>query len=83
MTENITIFRSCPLCGSLEIKKDGITVKGFQRFTCNECGKYWQSNYIKSRKSTLEEVKADAEKRRLKKIASLKKQLEKLEKMRF
>lgn len=30
---------SCPICGSADIKKQGKTPGGTQRFACKECGK--------------------------------------------
>lgn len=50
MTEDISPFRSCPHCYSIKTKKDGLTAKGFQRFYCGECRKYWQSSYVRSSK---------------------------------
>ena len=40
----------CPRCGSLKIRKSGISKDGRQKYTCKECGKSFMSNYLAKRK---------------------------------
>lgn len=47
----------CPYCRSENIKRDGLTIKGFQRFYCHFCRKYWQGKYIRKKSTALEEQK--------------------------
>ena len=48
---------NCPYCHGIDTKRDGFTIKGFQRFFCHFCKKYWQGNYIRKKSSLLEEQK--------------------------
>lgn len=48
---------TCPHCFSKNIKKDGFTIKGFQRFFCHFCGKYSQGNYIRKKANMMSEQK--------------------------
>lgn len=43
----------CPRCESSVFKKNGLTLKGAQRFRCINCGKYYQKNYIKRRRASM------------------------------
>jgi InsA-like protein len=47
----------CPYCRSAKIKRNGYTVKGFQRFYCYICGKYWQDRYVRKDTDLFEEQK--------------------------
>lgn len=47
----------CPHCFGQRIKRDGTTIKGFQRFFCHECRRYWQDGYIRQRQPSRAEQK--------------------------
>jgi transposase-like protein len=38
----------CPYCHLEQVKRDGNTIKGAQRFFCYNCHRYWQDGYIRS-----------------------------------
>lgn len=48
---------NCPYCQGENIKRDGITIKGFQRFFCHFCKKYWQGNYVRKKSTLLDDQK--------------------------
>lgn len=48
---------NCPYCHGANIKRDGVTIKGFQRFYCHFCKKYWQGDYIRKKTTILAEQK--------------------------
>ena len=37
----------CPYCHLEQVKRDGNTIKGAQRFFCYNCHRYWQDGYIR------------------------------------
>lgn len=37
----------CPYCRSGKVKRNGYTIKGFKRFFCYLCRKYWQDIYVR------------------------------------
>ena len=53
----VTPSLTCPFCDSQRLKRDGYTLKGFKRFCCHVCQRYWQDAYVRAKPNKIDPQK--------------------------
>lgn len=57
MIQPLSQKEQCPYCHQQDIKRDGSTIKGAQRFFCYNCNRYWQDSYVRATSRNFQEQK--------------------------